>query len=162
MSVTITLIEITPEIWKDTAFQNWISDGVREGEIPKDVPKFRNPTLSDIEAILEEFKDINVEQTRTKHQLQIVFSKLVESPIEVSKGVIFPRYYEYFDEIYVIPISPTDTDILSSDSTVTVRIDRSSGQRIDKFIQLLANKCGTYLLLHNGEPVQFFVPQTVK
>ena len=143
MSVTITLIEITPEIWKDTAFQNWISGGVEEGEIPENVPEFRHPTLSDIEAILEEFKAINVEQTRTKRQLQIVFSKSAN--------------YLNLGEIYVTTTLPSG---LASDTPVGVRIERSDGEQINRFIQQLANRCGVYLLLYNGEPVEFFVPQT--
>jgi hypothetical protein len=153
MGVSVTLLEITPEIWQEEWLQEWIVEGVIKGEIPTQVSDFREPKLLDIGSILEEFEDIKVELNRTANQLHIVFSKLSQFP----SGI---KYYKYHEDIYVTSTSSHDN--LLPDSFVTVEIGRCSSERIDKFIQLLANRCGTYLLLHNGEPVQFFVPQTTE
>ena len=158
MGITVSLIEITPEAWENESFQKWISGGVEIGEFPKQVSDFRKPKMSDVEAILEEFKDIDVKQTHNGNQRHISFSKFIEHPIDLIYETAVDKHYERLGDIYVTALK----DYLTSDPYANIQIDRSSGEQIDKFIQLLANRCGTYLLLHNGEPVQFFVPQTTE
>lgn len=156
MSVIVTLHPITPELLAKDDVKRWLDscDGI---SIPDKIVSARKPTLAEVQEILSQLDGCTVKSAlRQGIVTPTILCVSITKPFLALDG----QYYgvDEYCELHLwneSGINP-DTDLSKE---VEIMVERESLETLPMFVQKLANICGTYLVLGNGEPDYFVTPK---
>jgi hypothetical protein len=140
MGVSVILLPLTAEFLAEEGVSEWLED--LEIARPTSIILSRKPTYREVKYCLSEMKTCHVS---FYHRAIII-----ESPTLTVDGEEYE--IEQYAELHVVPDENDDMPVKS------FVVERYADILRDLF-QLIANRCGTYLILGNGEPDYFVTPQ---
>jgi hypothetical protein len=140
MGVLITVLTVDSDMLQDKKLVDWVADA--EAEIPEGIQSSRWPTIHELKNVIEGFKDYGVDYKVVHNELWI----------------------DIWDKRYV-PISPHDTSgqtmyvpayTGNDDIPLQFHFDKLTHEKITiSVLKKLANFCGTFLILYDGESPTF-------